>query len=72
MNRRMQKKLIKNINDLIEILEHNPRKGKLVGVVGGILIKEIRYKNYRFYFLWTPLFQHSMGTTIKKANENNI
>ena len=39
------------IIDLIETLEDNPHKGKLLGTVGGILIKEIRYKNYRFYFL---------------------
>lgn len=39
------------IIDLIETLEENPHKGKLLGTVGGILIKEIKYKNYRFYFL---------------------
>ena len=32
-------------------LEENPKKGKKLGNVGGIVIKEIRYKNFRFYFL---------------------
>ena len=37
--------------DLIETLETNPHKGKLLGSVGGIIIKEIRYKSFRFYFI---------------------
>jgi hypothetical protein len=36
---------------LLKSLEENPKKGKLVGKVGGILIKELKYKNFRFYFL---------------------
>ena len=32
-------------------LEENPNKGKLLGNVGGIVIKEIKYKNFRFYFV---------------------
>jgi hypothetical protein len=37
--------------DLIETLETNPTKGKLLGSVGGIVIKEIKYKSFRFYFI---------------------
>ena len=37
--------------DLIETLENNPHKGKTLGNVGGIVIKEIRYKSFRFYFI---------------------
>jgi hypothetical protein len=37
--------------DLLETLEDNPKKGKEVGCVGSIVIKEIRYKVYRFYFI---------------------
>ena len=37
--------------DLIESLENNPKKGKLLGSVGGILIKEVKYKSFRFYFI---------------------
>jgi len=36
------------ILDLIETLEENPRKGK---ILGRIVIKEIKYKNFRFYFI---------------------
>jgi len=32
-------------------LGDNPHKGKSLGQVGGILIKELRYKNFRFYFI---------------------
>jgi len=39
------------ILDLIYSLKENPKKGKLLGTVGGILIKEIKYKSFRFYFL---------------------
>lgn len=39
------------IIDLLETLETNPKKGKEVGCVGGVVIKEIRYTVYRFYFI---------------------
>ncbi|MBM3233587.1 hypothetical protein FJZ19_00665 [Candidatus Pacearchaeota archaeon] len=39
------------IIDLIETLETNPHKGKLLGNVAGIVIKEIKYKSFRFYFI---------------------
>jgi len=32
-------------------LGDNPHKGKPLGQVGGIVIKELRYKNFRFYFI---------------------
>ena len=37
--------------DLMETLEGNPKKGKPLGHVAGIIIKELRYKNFRFYFI---------------------
>ena len=37
--------------DLIESLEKSPLKGKFLGNVGGMAIKEIRYKSFRFYFI---------------------
>jgi len=40
-----------NIIDLMESLEKNPQKGKELGQVSGILIKELRYKSFRFYFI---------------------
>ena len=32
-------------------LSDNPKKGKLLGNVGGVVIKELKYKNFRFYFI---------------------
>jgi hypothetical protein len=39
------------ILDLMNTLQENPKKGKLLGTVGGIVIKELKYKSFRFYFL---------------------
>ena len=39
------------IIDLLETLENNPHKGKILGQVGGIVIKELKYNNFRFYFI---------------------
>jgi hypothetical protein len=36
---------------LMNSLQDNPHKGKRVGSVGGILIKELKYKKFRFYFV---------------------
>jgi uncharacterized protein YdcH (DUF465 family) len=32
-------------------LAENPHKGKILGHVGGVVIKELKYKNFRFYFI---------------------
>jgi len=39
------------ILDLMDSLKDSPKKGKPIGNVGGLLIKEIKYKNFRFYFI---------------------
>ncbi len=39
------------IFELLYSLKENPKKGKPIGQVGSILIKEIRYKSFRFYFI---------------------
>ena len=39
------------IFDLIETLEENPTKGKLLGTVGWIVIKELKYDGFRIYFI---------------------
>ncbi|MBT4539783.1 hypothetical protein HOI26_02700 [Candidatus Woesearchaeota archaeon] len=39
------------IIDLLYTLENSPHKGKVLGTVGGIVIKELKYKKFRFYFL---------------------
>ena len=51
--------------DLIESLENNPKKGKLLGSVGGVVIKEIKYKSFRFYFI-------TDGYKLKLLNESNL
>jgi len=39
------------IIDLLKTLEENPHKGKIVGQAGGLVIKELKYKSFRFYFI---------------------
>jgi len=53
------------IIDLLETLEENPKKGKELGNVGGIVIKEIRYKNFRFYFF-------TDGFKLRALNEESL
>jgi hypothetical protein len=36
---------------LLLSLENNPSKGKEISIVGRIMIKEIRYDKFRFYFI---------------------
>jgi len=45
------KKESHNVIDLLETLEENPNKGKPLGRVGGLLIKELKHKSFRFYFI---------------------
>ena len=37
--------------EYIKTLEQNPKKGKFIGTVGGVVIKELKYDNFRFYFI---------------------
>ena len=37
--------------ELMRSLGDNPHKGKIVGQAGGLLIKELKYKSFRFYFI---------------------
>ncbi|MFH0875928.1 MAG: hypothetical protein V1859_08370 [archaeon] len=39
------------IFSLLKELQNDPKKGKEIGCVDKILIKEIKYKKYRFYFI---------------------
>lgn len=41
----------RTIFKLMQSLEENPHKGKALGEVGGIVIKEIKYESFRFYFI---------------------
>lgn len=53
------------IIDLMESLEKNQTKGKFLGSVGGIVIKELRYKSFRFYFV-------TDGYKLKFFDEQNL
>jgi len=41
----------KIIFKLMFSLQENHSKGKILGSISGILIKELKYKNFRFYFI---------------------
>ena len=45
------KKESTKIFESMKNLEENPHKGKPVGQVSGILIKELKHGSYRFYFI---------------------
>ena len=40
-----------NVFRLMKSLENNPYRGKALGTVGGIIIKELKYGKFRFYFI---------------------
>jgi len=50
INKKFKKESIQ-IFKLLYSLKENPKKGKLLSNIGGIFIKEIRYKSFRFYFI---------------------
>ena len=50
INKRFKKQSIE-VFELIQSLEENPKKGKLLGQIAGIIIKELKYKGYRFFFI---------------------
>ncbi len=51
--------------DLMESLEQSPHKGKSLGHVGDIVIKELKFEGFRFYFL-------ADGHTLKFADEHAL
>ena len=58
INRNLEKAIDKKfkkqsieIFELLYSLEENPHKGKIISSVGGVVIKEIKYKGHRFYFI---------------------
>lgn len=36
---------------LLRSLEQNPKKGKPLGIFSGFMVKELKYKSFRFYFI---------------------
>jgi len=51
IKKRFSKSEANKIIDNMYNLETSPNKGKSLGPVGGILIKEIKYRNFRFFFI---------------------
>ncbi len=45
------KKESKKLFKLMYSLRENPKKGKEIGQVRGIVIKELKYEKFRFYFI---------------------
>lgn len=41
----------KKIFNLMYSLKESPSKGKIVGQIQGIVIKELKYESFRFYFI---------------------
>ena len=50
INRKFKGESVK-IFELMFSLKENPNKGKELGQIGGILIKELRHESFRFYFI---------------------
>jgi hypothetical protein len=50
INKKFKAESIK-VFELLYSLKENPKKGKTLGSVGGIVIKELKYKSFRFYFI---------------------
>jgi|SRR3989344_3412776 len=50
IDKKFKKQSVK-VFSLLYSLEKNPKKGKIVGQVGGLIIKEIKYEGFRFYFI---------------------
>ena len=51
IEKRFNKYEANEIINLLETLEENPKKGKEVGVINRIVIKELKYNGFRFYFI---------------------
>ena len=51
IKKRFSKKEANEILDLIGTLEGHPTKGKTLSTVDGVVVKELKYKGWRFYFI---------------------
>lgn len=64
INKKFKQKSVEILEHL-KSLEHSPNKGKLLGTVGGIVIKELKYEGFRFYFI-------TDGFKLKCMNEEEL
>ncbi len=65
LKKSFSQKELKDIFGLFESVGKQPKKGKSLAHVGGILIKELKYGKYRFYFI-------TDGFTLKFASEDEL
>ena len=64
INKRFKKESVTVLQHL-KSLESSPSKGKLLGTIGGVVIKELKYKNFRFYFI-------TDGFKLKYVDKENL
>ena len=64
INKKFKQKSVEILEHL-KSLENSPNKGKLLGTVGGIIIKELKYDGFRFYFI-------TDGFKLKCMNEEEL
>lgn len=50
INKRFKQQSVE-VFEYLKSLESSPQKGKVLGTVGGIVIKELKYSGFRFYFI---------------------
>ena len=50
INKKFKKESVEVLQHL-KSLESSPHKGKTLGTVGGVIIKELKYSGFRFYFI---------------------
>lgn len=50
INKKFKQESVKVLKHLKSV-ENSPKKGKVIGIVGKVIVKELRYKKFRFYFL---------------------
>lgn len=63
--KRFPKEKAQKAIDVMESLEKEPHKGKLLGVVGSISIKELKFEGFRFYFIFD-------GFTLQTFDEEKL
>ncbi len=63
LKKRLDKKTYYEIKDVFMSLKKNPYKGDLLHVLGNVVLKEIRYKTFRFYFLTSNNLIKFIATT---------
>src|SRR3989344_7778033 len=51
IKKKFHKSEANKVLDIINSLGKSPSKGKVLGNVGAIIVKELKYRGFRFYFL---------------------